>query len=324
MKKKRYMDINDVIEEVDEDKNNNNTNMTKSRISIGKEENISKIKSRNINIQIMRDTTYEEKDLKREFNKFNQIYNNLALSKEKNRKIINISSNKKISHTFRNKSNNLLNTLGEKNYTKNNDISKISLPLLNKPANIYSKKKLSNNFHNESSSTNAYTNSSKNNIKNIHNLTEKINKFRISLFSANSTSNSTIIPYLPIERPVSNFNFGGNQLWETDNTNKINYKISNNISTSIKKKKFAMNDKIKLVHIIPSNRYKSRSSEHRADNMNNIINLKTKFHIFGKSIENDSKYNGKLNELKIISNYIKKNNNIFSKKMHYKSLNLNK
>ena len=318
------MDINDVIEEVDEDKNNNNTNMTKSRISISKEENNSKINSRNINIQIMRDITYEEKDLKREFNKFNQIYNNLALSKEKNRKKINISSNKKISHTFRNKSNNLLNTLGEKNYIKNNDISKISLPILNKPANIYSKKKLSNNFHNESSSTNAYTNSSKNNIKNVHNLTEKINKFRISLLSANSTSNSTIIPYLPIERPASNFNFGGNQLWETDNTNKINYKISNNISTSIKKKKFAMNDKIKLVHIIPSNRYKSRSSEPRADNMNNIINLKTKFHIFGKSIENDSKYNGKLNELKIISNYIKKNNNIFSKKMHYKSLNLNK
>ena len=48
MNKRRYMDINDVIEEVDEDKNNNNTNMTKSRSSINKEETNSKIKSRNI------------------------------------------------------------------------------------------------------------------------------------------------------------------------------------------------------------------------------------------------------------------------------------
>ena len=111
MNKRRYMDINDVIEEVDEDKNNNNTNMTKSRSSINKEETNSKIKSRNINIQILRDTTYEVKDLKRGFNKLNKIYNNLVISKEKNRKKINISSNEKLSFTFRNKSNNLINTL---------------------------------------------------------------------------------------------------------------------------------------------------------------------------------------------------------------------
>ena len=324
MNKRRYMDINDVIEEVDEDKNNNNTNMTKSRSSINKEETNSKIKSRNINIQILRDTTYEVKDLKRGFNKLNKIYNNLVLSKEKNRKKINNSSNEKLSFTFRNKSNNLINTLGEKINSKKNDISKINLPILNNPSTIFSKKKLSNNFHNETSSTNAYTNSSKNNIRNAHNLTEKINKFRLGLFSANSTSNSTIIPYLPIERPASNFNFGGNQLWETDNINKINNKISNNISTSLKKKKFSMNDKIKLVHIIPSNIYKSHSTENRTENINNIINLKTKFHIFGKGKENESKYNSKLNEFKIISNYIKKNNNIFFKKNSNRSLSLKK
>ena len=324
MNKRRYMDINDVIEEVDEDKNNNNTNMTKSRSSINKEETNSKIKSRNINIQILRDTTYEVKDLKRGFNKLNKIYNNLVLSKEKNRKKINISSNEKLSFTFRNKSNNLINTLGEKINSKKNDISKINLPILNNPSTIFSKKKLSNNFHNETSSTNAYTNSSKNNIRNAHNLTEKINKFRLGLFSANSTSNSTIIPYLPIERPASNFNFGGNQLWETDNINKINNKISNNISTSLKKKKFSINDKIKLVHIIPSNIYKSHSTENRTENINNIINLKAKFHIFGKDKENESKYNSKLNEFKIISNYIKKNNNIFFKKNSNRSLSLKK
>lgn len=324
LNKRRYMDINNVIEEVDEDKNNDNTNMTKSRISISKEENNSKIKSRNINIQILRDSTYEVKDLKRELNNFNQIDNSLAMRKEKNRSKINISSKEKLSFTFRKKSNNLVNTLGEKNDSKKNDISKISLPILNNPSTIFPKKKLLNNFHNETSSTNAYTNSSKNNIRNIHNLTEKINKFRISLFSANSISNSTIIPYLPIERPASNFNFGGNQLWETDNINKINKKSANNFSKNIKKNKFLMSDNIKLGNIIPSNQYKSRSSEHRTDNMNNIINLKTKFHRFVKDKENDSKYNNKLNEFEILSNYIKKNNNIIFKKNCNKSLNLKK
>ena len=76
------MEINDVIEEVDEDKNN----ITKSRNSNNKEENNSQIKSRNINIKKIKDATYEEKELKKGLNKYNQVYKSLALSKEKNRK----------------------------------------------------------------------------------------------------------------------------------------------------------------------------------------------------------------------------------------------
>ena len=79
MNKKRYMEINDVIEEVDEDKNN----ITKSRNSNNKEENNSQIKSRNINIKKIKDATYEEKELKKGLNKFNQMHKSLALSKEK-------------------------------------------------------------------------------------------------------------------------------------------------------------------------------------------------------------------------------------------------
>ena len=70
MNKKRYMEINDVIEEVDEDKNN----ITKSRNSNNKEENNSQIKSRNINIKKIKDATYEEKELKKGLNKYTLIY----------------------------------------------------------------------------------------------------------------------------------------------------------------------------------------------------------------------------------------------------------
>ena len=320
------MEIHDVIEEVDEDKNNNNINMIKSRSSINKEENNSKIKSRNIKNKIMRDITYKEKSIKEGFNNFNHIYKRFVLSKEKNRKKINISRNEKLSFIFNNKSINKfkVNTSDEKNYSKNFDISKSCLPILNNPSTIYSYIKLSQNNHNETSSTSAYTNSTKKNIRNVHNLTEKINKFKIGLFSANSTSNSNIIPYLPMERPASNFNFGGNQLWDTDNSNKINNQFNKNekiISIDKNKNIFFRNNKLKLIYITTDNRNKSTSSEHKS-NINNFINLKPKFHIFGKGKENENRIYNKLNEYKIMTNYIKKNNIIFLKKKYSKSLNM--
>ena len=267
------MEINDVIEEVDEDKNN----ITKSRNSYNKEENNSQIKSRNINIKKIKDATYEEKELKKGLNKHNQMYKSLALSKEKNRKKINIISNEKLSFTFKNISNKIINTPDEKNYQNNYDISKINLPLLNNPSIISSKQNLPKNYHNETPSTSAYTNSTKNTIRNGHNSTEKINKFRLGLYSANTSSNNTIIPFLPIERPVSNFNFGGNQLWETDATNKINNqenKNVNKIENVTNKNKFLRNNKNKFIYIRldNKNKYKSISSEHSDDNMNNIFN----------------------------------------------------
>ena len=320
------MEINDVIEEVDEDKNN----ITKSRNSNNKEENNSQIKSRNINIKKIKDATYEEKELKKGLNKYNQMYKSLALSKEKNRKKINIISNEKLSFTFKNISNKIINTPDEKNYQKNYDISKINLPLLNNPSIISSKQNLPKNYHNETPSTSAYTNSTKNTIRNSHNSTEKISKFRLGLYSANTSSNNTIIPFLPIERPVSNFNFGGNQLWETDATNKINNqenKNVNKIENVTNKNKFLRNKKNKFIYIRldNKNKYKSISSEHSDNNMNNIFNLKSKIHLFGKDKENESRFNNnKLNEFKMMANYINKNNSIFYKKNCNKSLSVKK
>ena len=305
MNKKRYIEIHDVIEEVDEDKNNNNINMIKSRSSINKEENNSKIKSRNINNNIIRNCNYKEKSIKEGFNKFNHIYKRFVLSKEKNRKRINFSRNEKLSFSFKNKPNNKFYSSDEKNNPKNYDISKSNLPLLNNPLTIYLNTKLSQNAHNETSSTNSYTNSTKKNIRNAHNLTEKINKFKKGLFSSNSTSNSTIIPYLPMERPSSNFNLGGNQLWETDNTNKINNQLNKNekiISIGKNKNIFFRNNKTKLIHITTDNQNKSTSSIHKT-NINNFINLKPKFHIFGKGKENENQIYNKLNEYNIMTNY---------------------
>ena len=320
------MEINDVIEEVDEDKNN----ITKSRNSNNKEENNSQIKSRNINIKKIKDATYEEKELKKGLNKYNQMYKSLALSKEKNRKKINIISNEKLSFTFKNISNKIINTPDENNYQKNYDISKINLPLLNNPSIISSKQNLPKNYHNETPSTSAYTNSTKNTIRNSHNSTEKISKFRLGLYSANTSSNNTIIPFLPIERPVSNFNFGGNQLWETDATNKINNqenKNVNKIENVTNKNKFLRNNKNKFIYIRLDNKNKNKSisSEHSDNNMNNIFNLKSKIHLFGKDKENESRFNNnKLNEFKMMANYINKNNSIFYKKNCNKSLSVKK
>ena len=51
------------------------------------------------------------------------------------------------------------------------------------------------------------------------NYTEDLSKFRMGLLSAGSNSNSNIIiPMMPLNRPVSNFNFGGGQLWNNFET----------------------------------------------------------------------------------------------------------
>ena len=89
---------------------------------------------------------------------------------------------------FKNKSNNNESSPIGKQNSKLDYMSKINLPLLYKPQNISSKNKFSNNFINETPSTSAYTNSTKNNLRNDHNLTEQVSKFRIGLFSANSSS----------------------------------------------------------------------------------------------------------------------------------------
>lgn len=326
LNKRRYIAVHEIIEEEDEDKNNN-TNLMKSKKS-NKED-------KNVNIKVVKDDKIEEKEIKKGFqkiNRFNQMYKSLALSKEKNRNRITISSNENYIYDsnvneLKSNKNNSIFTPNDKNISKTDNKCKNSLPLLNNPSNISSKNRISNNYNNDTPSTSAYTNSTKNNnIRNDHNLTEQVSKFRIGLFSANSSSNNNaIIPILPIKRPVSNFNFGGNQLWETDDGNKdikkdknfetiLNKEINLNkkpIIQNYNKNKFLKNNKLKNIFKSSDYKYKSYSSDTRGENLTNNINLKTKLH---KYLKDENNFNKKLIDYKKMANQLNKSNNFFLKR----------
>ena len=331
--------MNEIIEEVDEDKNNNNTNQIKNG-KCNKQEN-NNIKDSNINIKTIKEI--EEKEMKKRFkksNKFNLMYKSIAFSKEKNKNKIDFNENENYNYInkeneFHNKSNNNLDINGVKSNSKIDNISKINLPLLYIP----SKNKLLNNLNNETPSTSAYTNSTKNNLRNDHNLTEQVTKFRIGLFSANSSSNNAIIPILPIKRPVSNFNFGGNQLWEKDDTNKDNKIFNNNNEILIEKeiepnkepkmKNINLNkyfDKNKTRDIFKStdSKYKSTSFNNRFEQISNNINLKSKMTKLTKEKGQDNFFNMKLIEFKKMPSYLNKNSNFFRSRNGNKSHSVKK
>lgn len=331
--------MNEIIEEVDEDKNNNNTNQIKNG-KCNKQEN-NNIKDSNINIKTIKEI--EEKEMKKRFkksNKFNLMYKSIAFSKEKNKNKIDFNENENYNYinkenAFHNKSNNNLDINGVKSNSKIDNISKINLPLLYIP----SKNKLLNNLNNETPSTSAYTNSTKNNLRNDHNLTEQVTKFRIGLFSANSSSNNAIIPILPIKRPVSNFNFGGNQLWEKDDSNKDNKIFNNNNEILIEKeiepnkepkmKNINLNkyfDKNKTRDIFKStdSKYKSTSFNNRFEQISNNINLKSKMTKLTKEKGQDNFFNMKLIEFKKMPSYLNKNSNFFRSRNGNKSHSVKK
>ena len=332
--------MNEIIEEVDEDKNNNNTNQIKNG-KCNKQENNNNLKENNINIKKIKEI--EEKEMKKRFkksNKFNLMYKSIAFSKEKNKNKIDFNENENYNYVnkeneFHNKSNNNLDINGVKSNSKIDNISKINLPLLYIP----SKNKLLNNLNNETPSTSAYTNSTKNNLRNDHNLTEQVTKFRIGLFSANSSSNNAIIPILPIKRPVSNFNFGGNQLWEKDDYNK-NKKIFNNNNEILIEKEIEPNKEPKMKNInlnkyfeknkrrdifkSTDSKYKSTSFNNRFEQISNNINLKSKMTKLTKEKVQDNFFNMKLIEFKKMPNHLNKNSNYFRSRNGNKSHSVKK
>lgn len=333
------MEVHEIIEEVDEDKNNNNTHQLKIG-KLNRQEKNNNIKD--INIKLIKEI--EEKEVKNIFkksNKFNQMYKSLAFSKEKNKNNLDINEN--LNYNLNNKGNEFYNKTktnfdikGDKSNSKIDNISKINLPLLY----ISSKNKLLNNLNNETPSTSAYTNSTKNNLRNDHNLTEQISKFRIGLFSANSSSNNAIIPILPIKRPVSNFNFGGNQLWEKDDSIKDNKKLNNNHNEIILKKEIELNKEEKLKDInlnkffektksrdifkSTDSKYKSVSFNNKFENLSNNINLKPKMNKLTKEKVQDNFFNMKLIEFKKMPNHLNKNSNYFRSRNGNKSHSVKK
>lgn len=280
-----------------------------------------------MNIKIIKGEDGQEKEIKkfRHINRFNQMYKSLALSKEKDKNRIKINNSEnndgeEKENINKNKTNNIIITPEDKHNSKIDYISKINLPLLYNYSKISSKNKLSNNYKDETPSTSAYTNSTKNNLRSDHNLTEQVSKFRIGLFSANSSGNyNAIIPILPINRPVSNFNFGGNQLWKNEDKNKKIKKKDRVEEKEIISNKEPKVRNLSLNKIFGNNNYKnifksndcknkSVSSGNKIENLtNNNINIKSENYKFRK----DNVFNKNLIEFKKKYNHFNKNNNVF-------------
>jgi hypothetical protein len=224
---------------------------------------------------------------------------------------------------------------------------KIELPLLKKnnnnspnTNNIFNKNQVLhyNNISNESPSTTAFSNSNKNILKS-RNLTDQISKYRLGLLSANSSLNnnnnnkSPMIPIIPINRPVSNFNFGGNQLWELDNINTSKTSSKNVIKSNndivfnpILNDKHIISKTTKNKNTVKSLDMKGKSHSIEKININSVNNLKTaKFHKIkiDKSLANNNIFanimNKQLNDFK--NNF---NNDIFHMKSGNKSHSVKK
>ena len=309
------MIINEIIEEEDED-NNNTKILEKNKNSIeniDKDNNIKKIN--NINT-IKNGSIQKINDKNKKNKKMNYLYKSVSASKEN--KMKNPSNEKLGNNLIKKFSNNYYSTRDKifMDYRKENN-KKVELPSLSKNINISSNinnisdtNKIINNNENESPSTSAFTNSNKKNLINDHNFTEEISKYRMGLLSANSSSNNTpIIPIIPIKRPVSNFNFGGNPLLINDiysshydlnnknNINIINNKNNNNIT--------GKNNLNKSPVVI--NKFNERNDKENNFSKTSNKNIFNSLDLNGKSI-NSSKFNGN-----IINNI---NNNIITPKLY--------
>lgn len=87
----------------------------------------------------------------------------------------------------------------------------------------------------DTNSTSTFANSSKkyssySTNNNNNNLTDEYGKYRMGLFSASSSNskNNIIIPLISFRRPLSNFNFGGSNLFDNSNNNNYKSNIPNN------------------------------------------------------------------------------------------------
>ena len=174
------------------------------------------------------------------------------------------------------------------------------------------KAKFQQNIHINSitNDTSAFTNSSKKYYSPIgignKNFTEDLSKFRLGLLSAGSSTNSNIIiPMIPIRRPVSNFNFGGGQIWNIENTNKS---INNNKNAM--EKPNIINNEDKNINTNFNNNFKKEeniiiydSEINKQDLNNNLNNSKKNYNIYNKAKPNSNTRNKSLQSLDMKKQY---------------------
>ena len=184
----------------------------------------------------------------------------------------------------------LKNINNSNNHFNNFESLNIKKPFTSKKMNLRSistdkaKFQQNINLHSITNDTSAFTHSSKKYFSPggmlNQNYTEDLSKFRMGLLSAGSTSNNNIIiPMIPIRRPVSNFNFGGGQLWNNFENNNINNKNIIDKVTNINEEK----------NNIINNNLKKEEDEIIFDpefNKKDSISPKRNYNIYNKSNNN--------------------------------------
>ena len=188
-----------------------------------------------INENIIKNTN-ENNDIKKI--KQNLLWNNSQFSNKKINTYENLFNKKTFDKYLPNAGiilpdlKNINNTNNFKNYNNIN---------IKNSQNIYlrsvstDKAKFQQNTNNITNDTSAFTHSSKKNFTptgfGTQNYTEDVSKYRMGLLSAGSSSNNNIIiPIIPMRRPVSNFNFGGGQLWNNLENNNMTHKNISNLN----------------------------------------------------------------------------------------------
>jgi hypothetical protein len=209
--------------------NNEPTNNDKNNENIIKNTNenndIKKIKQNllwsNSQFNNKKINTYENLFNKKTFDKYLPIRDQLAIEKKNPNAGIILPDLKNINNT-----NNF------KNYNNINIKSSQNMYLRSVSTD---KAKLQQNTNNVTNDTSAFTHSSKKYFTptgfGTQNYTEDVSKYRMGLLSAGSSSNNNIIiPIIPMRRPVSNFNFGGGQLWNNLESNNMTHKNISNLN----------------------------------------------------------------------------------------------
>ena len=214
--------------------NNGPTNNEKNNENIIKNTNenndIKKIKQNllwsNSQFNNKKINTYENLFNKKTFDKYVPIRDKLVIEKKSPNAGIILPDLKNINNTNNFKNYNNINIKNSQNmYLRSVSTDK-------------AKFQQNANNNNRTNDTSAFTHSSKKYFTptgfGAQNYTEDVSKYRMGLLSAGSSSNNNIIiPIIPMRRPVSNFNFGGGQLWnnlENNNLTHKNISILNNIN----------------------------------------------------------------------------------------------
>ena len=248
------------------------------------------------------------------FNKYNNNYNNnnkIGLNKKFKKEHKYISAFDGIFSNNRNNSEEMNSAQNTKSKDNKTTSPTTKQNIYNPQLNI---KKFLINEDTPSGSTLACSKKYNSNSINNQNLTEDHNiKFRIGLLSAFSNSNNNtniIIPILPLQRPLSNFNLGGGQLWENIDNNNMNKNIMNSAKLEQNKKQLNINKKlINNINIIGKNKANNREKigtapiQKRNEFSNYFSNIDKNKKILNKNysnfFSNMSNYGVKFHHIKI-------------------------